>query len=438
MKLLIYTHDLSCNGANKHLCRILPYLNKEFDTVLAVNISKGSDYLLSSLPKNLKNRLSLKSPTGHLFIESPNLLKAANKLAAIIRQQKPNIVLSVGSLSNGTALLAKKLTAVPNAVSKKSSAAGKSALPKYVCLAQQHLSKQIAATASVQERYFYKALSKFYKSADLIIAASEGIAIDLSKTTPALVSKIKTVHNAGYDEDCTKLAVKPTGEKIFDKRAAAEKRKELLGKTGKKAPEGTKFHLEFADVPIITACCNFAPRKNLSLLIKAFAKVHEKVRRARLVIIGAPKNPASSRNTAAGKELTGLTRLISQLKLDSFADILPFHNNPYKYLSKSDVCVLPSLYENFGTVLTEAMAVGCPVIACNCSAGPNEIIEDNKCGFLVPVNDVSVLAQNILLLLGKKNLQEKFRTAGLERVKLFAPSRIADKTISLLSKFRAE
>ena len=456
MKLLIYTHDLSCNGASKHLCRILPYLNKTFDTILVINTQVGSNYLFSLLPKTLKRPLLQKPATstelqqataGHMFIKTPNMLKASNKLASIIRQYKPNIVLSVGSMSSGTALLAKKLISVPRTVSKKASIANKVSQSKFVCLAQQHLSKQTAATTSVQERYFYKALLKFYKSADLIITASEGIAIDLAKANSGLVSKIKTVHNAGFDEDCDRLAAKPTGEKIFDKRAAAdkqamkrvEKRKEQFDKTSEKLMRSPQleFGIEFPDISIITACCNFSPRKNISLLIKAFAKIHEKIRRARLVIIGAPKQTTLlSKHTVAGKELATLKKLISQLKLESFVDLLPFHNNPYKYLSKSDVCVLPSLYECFGTILTEAMAVGCPVISCNCAAGPNEIIEDNKNGFLVPVGNVDILAQNIFLLLGRKSLREKFSAAGLERVKMFAPHKSAEETIKLLQSLQ--
>ncbi len=43
---------------------------------------------------------------------------------------------------------------------------------------------------------------------------------------------------------------------------------------------------------------------------------------------------------------------------------------------------MPSAHESFGMVMVESMACGTPVIALKGSGGPEEIIENNKTGFL--------------------------------------------------------
>ena len=60
-------------------------------------------------------------------------------------------------------------------------------------------------------------------------------------------------------------------------------------------------------------------------------------------------------------------------------------------LRAADICVLPSRWEPFGTVMLEAWAAGTPLVAA-ASQGPAALIEDGGNGLLVPVDDVAALA----------------------------------------------
>ena len=88
-----------------------------------------------------------------------------------------------------------------------------------------------------------------------------------------------------------------------------------------------------------------------------------------------------------------------------------------------DIVVLPSIeYESFGMVLLEAMLWAKPAI-CSDYGGMNEVVEHNKTGFVVPMNDAKALAEKLNVLLGNKALRKQMGEAGRKRLdKYFSSS----------------
>ncbi len=78
------------------------------------------------------------------------------------------------------------------------------------------------------------------------------------------------------------------------------------------------------------------------------------------------------------------------------------------YLSQSKIFVLTSIREGYPNALIEAMAHGLACVSFDCNAGPSEIIENNVNGYLVPLKDVSALAERIQSLIHNQNLLKKF------------------------------
>jgi glycosyltransferase involved in cell wall biosynthesis len=64
-------------------------------------------------------------------------------------------------------------------------------------------------------------------------------------------------------------------------------------------------------------------------------------------------------------------------------------------LNAADLLVLPSVREQFGAVLVEAMACGLPTIAVN-AFGPAEIVDPGETGWLVPPDDERALADALV------------------------------------------
>src|SRR5262249_13580256 len=87
--------------------------------------------------------------------------------------------------------------------------------------------------------------------------------------------------------------------------------------------------------------------------------------------------------------------------------------------------------EAFGMALIEAMAVGLPVIAPNCE-GPAEIIEHQRCGFLVTPKDVNGYVGAIQTLLRNEDWAASPAGAAREGVKpFFGAARMAQEIASV-------
>ena len=106
-------------------------------------------------------------------------------------------------------------------------------------------------------------------------------------------------------------------------------------------------------------------------LLRAFSKVTEKHPKATLFILG--REGKNEENTA---EL--LKETINRNHLQNNVCLMGFRNDPYAYLRYADAYVMSSFNEGFPNALVEAMALSIPVISCDCSSGPREILEPSS------------------------------------------------------------
>jgi glycosyltransferase involved in cell wall biosynthesis len=67
------------------------------------------------------------------------------------------------------------------------------------------------------------------------------------------------------------------------------------------------------------------------------------------------------------------------------------HDDLPQGLNAADLLVLPSVREQFGAVIVEAMACGLPALAVD-AHGPAEIVDSGETGWLVPPDDEETLA----------------------------------------------
>lgn len=153
--------------------------------------------------------------------------------------------------------------------------------------------------------------------------------------------------------------------------------------------------------------------KNHSMLIRAFAKVAEKYPEEKLLIYGA------------GRDKEELESLIEDLKMDSRVMLMGVTEQMQDVLARAKVFVLSSDYEGMPNALMEALAVGVPSISTDCPCGgPKMLIEHEKNGLLVPVNDENAMAEAMERLLGDPAFAEKLGSAAREKAESYKPNKV--------------
>ena len=223
--------------------------------------------------------------------------------------------------------------------------------PKYSSITQR----------SLLSRIFVNNLKKLlYPNADNIIAISEGVKQSLVKNFNLDSSKIQTIYNPSADEKILSLAKEDIDRDLISNR------------------------------PLIVSIGRLTKQKDHITLLKAFNKIHSNID-CNLYIIGE------------GSERRNLEKFIKNNNIDDKVKLLGYQNNPWKFLSKSNLFVLPSIWEGFGNVIVESMLIGIPVISSDCPSGPREILNNGKSGKLFQVGDYNHLANIIEEIISSDN-----------------------------------
>jgi GalNAc-alpha-(1->4)-GalNAc-alpha-(1->3)-diNAcBac-PP-undecaprenol alpha-1,4-N-acetyl-D-galactosaminyltransferase len=153
------------------------------------------------------------------------------------------------------------------------------------------------------------------------------------------------------------------------------------------------------------------PQKDHTTLIYALARISKDYPDITLTIYGE------------GGERNRLEQLINSLSLQEKVFLPGITRHVHEVLCDADLFVFPSRYEGFPNALCEAMAVGLPVIASDCS-GNRDIIRDSFNGRLFPVGDVDVLTEIIRDLLNDGEKRQHLAKNALDMCERFHPSKI--------------
>jgi glycosyltransferase involved in cell wall biosynthesis len=159
------------------------------------------------------------------------------------------------------------------------------------------------------------------------------------------------------------------------------------------------------------------PRKNLTTLVEAFARVAARHPSARLVKVGAAHHAGERGRLRALAERRGIADRVRFLDQVPEADLAPLYG-------AAAVCAIPSRHEGFGLPVLEAMACGVPVVCANRSSLP-EVAGDAA---LVVEPTPEAFAEAIGRLLDDAALRSDLRQRGLSRAAGYTWRRTAELT----------
>jgi glycosyltransferase involved in cell wall biosynthesis len=218
-------------------------------------------------------------------------------------------------------------------------------------------------------------MSASLRRADSVIAVSEWGASELQRLYGTDCGKISVIPNAVDPSmvDCTRNAVNPAGS------------------------------------PFILSVGHLEPRKNQSLLIRAFAGVAV-TWPGTLVIAG--------RDLGEGKKLR---RLITELNLDGRVQLAGAVDRRsllalYRWC---ELVVCPSVFEGFGITLLEGMVMGKPVVATDIPPH-REVGGDAALWVSDIVTGSGEMTDAIQRVLGERDLSSRLADAGKIRARLFS------------------
>ena len=164
-------------------------------------------------------------------------------------------------------------------------------------------------------------------------------------------------------------------------------------------PEVSKFRGR-----LVTTASADVPLKGLVYLIEAVAKLRTE-REVSLVVIG--KQSAKSKARAA-IERYGLEDAVT---FESRVDRLRL----VELYARSEVAVVPSLYEGFSLPAVEAMSCGVPVVGTRVGAIPEILGAKGEAGMLAPPGDVESLVAALRQLLDDDAARAELGRRGRER-----------------------
>jgi glycosyltransferase involved in cell wall biosynthesis len=266
-------------------------------------------------------------------------------LTRYLRQERPAAILAAKDRANQIAILARRLAGVSTRV---------------VVRMGTTISAALNGRSWPQKSLWYLPLRLLYPMADAVVAVSEGVARDVMQITGLGPSRISVIPNP---------VISP---KMF-----------VLAKESVDHP-----WLSDPATPVIMGVGRFTRQKDFPTLLRAFASVRSK-RPCRLIILGE------------GRDRVKLEQLAQTLSVQDDVDFPGFVVNPYGFMSRAALFVLSSIWEGSPNVLTEALALGIPVVATDCPSGPREILKGGLYGDLVPTGDVETLAQAMLQTLAR-------------------------------------
>lgn len=152
--------------------------------------------------------------------------------------------------------------------------------------------------------------------------------------------------------------------------------------------------------------------KGVEVLLKAVSEL-PRATGTRLFLVGE------------GPQRARLETLATELGIGDRVSYLGWQSNPYALMRRATVLAVPSLSEGMSNVLLEGLACGCAIVATDVASGSTrEVLEDGKCGMIVPPGDAGALAEGILRLLRDRELREQLATAARERAQAFNIDRV--------------
>ncbi|MBQ7968411.1 MAG: glycosyltransferase family 4 protein [Clostridia bacterium] len=168
-------------------------------------------------------------------------------------------------------------------------------------------------------------------------------------------------------------------------------------------------------------------QKRQDVLLESFKIFHEKFPEYKLEIYGD------------GQDKDRIQEIINTMGLSNSVILVGRTEKIEEKIFNAAAFVLTSDYEGIPNALIEALSVGVPSVSTDCSPGGAALlIRNGENGFLVPCGNAKAIADKLSLIVGSKEISERFSKNSPAITEEFAESIIADKWEACFERVRLE
>jgi glycosyltransferase involved in cell wall biosynthesis len=201
-------------------------------------------------------------------------------------------------------------------------------------------------------------------------------------------------------------------KKMIENRIGIENKKILVVENPVISKDIKRLSLESIDADeqfifkkkVYCAIGRLTVQKNFFELLEALKKYSKEVDNDfNLVILGD------------GELKKDLIAYIQKNNLNNFY-LLGFKSNPYKYLSRSDLYISTSLWEEPGHTLIESGYLNVPVLTSNCPNGPDEIIINGYNGLKYDLGNITDLLNKLKIFNNLDEQSKKVMTINFKKI----------------------
>ncbi len=168
---------------------------------------------------------------------------------------------------------------------------------------------------------------------------------------------------------------------------------------------------------VIVSVGRLITSKNFDHLINIFSRIN--INHWKLLIVGDDSNKQENRKN--------LIKQIDNLGLNDKVFLFSTQKDLDSILLSARIFAFTSSSEGFPNVIGEAMSAGLPVIAYDCVAGPSEMIEEGKNGYLIPLFEDKIFEERLRYLMNNLDISETMGKNARESIKRFSVEKICEQ-----------
>lgn len=391
IRVLLVIPNFGMGGAQRSFAKLANWLSERYEVSVVVFDDSFKDFYSI----NAKIYL-LSGRSGHgIFSKFLNFLKRVNSLKKIKKVLKPYVTISFLEGADYLNMLCK------NGSKRIISIRGSKRYDPHIKGVSGWIRKKIL-------------IPVFYRRADIIVTASEGLLLEVQEDYPCLRKKLICIPN-GYD-------IKTSQSKIS---------------------ESPYFVLVWAG--------RFGDEKGLDELIAVFSLCMNRNSHFRLLLLGDGYYKQHIINLVEKHSLK--YTVSNEFHIHLFESVSVVFCNPGdkydQYLSKGDVFLLTSPSEGFPNVLIEALQQRLVVVSTDCKWGPREILAPDvkyntsihypffgANGILLPTfetaDSIETWTNALIFLYKERELLAKYSKVGTEAVQRYSAEIIKNKWFEII------